>query len=156
MPPRKIQKETTAAMLSRSLLAAEDAVQPSFTTDGLLDELDLTSDYQDGRTLLDRLTNGRPTIVNRLKLGGTIRDIERLMTAVNEKYANSAQERIASTLGMVLTKHVLREQELCQVGRTLVNQCTRPDIIPPSVTDFVNQLPLPPYQGRIMQNYLPG
>ncbi len=152
MPPRK---ETPAELLSRTLLAAEDDLQPGFTTDGFLIELGLGTNVSDKRTLLDRLTNGRPTLRNRAKLGGTIRDVERLLTAVNERTANRAQEAIAETLGAVLTAHVAREQELCQVGRQIVACCQRPDIIPNEITTLVDYLPPAPPQSRFMQNYLP-
>ena len=113
-----------------TLRDAQKGREQTFTTSQLIGRLGLEGDECDFRTLADRFTDDKSSVsldnaVYRLYTG-----CRRLIHTTNKYAANPAQERLAGSLGTVISRQIEREKDICDVASDLVMRSKRPDLIP--------------------------
>ena len=131
----ELKGRVPARVINIALKAARiKGEMPPFTEEALLQALQLDGDEPDGLTLMDRLTaEPQSLVVGVVRL---VRDVPRLIAnvkallyAVNADSANDAQEAIAHMLGQMVTRQVLREEDICPLAQAMAMACKREDII---------------------------
>lgn len=129
MERQRSEAQSPLEQLIAAFKTVKKGEMPALTKESLLADMQLDGEESDGREFLDRLNGGRGLSGFRRGIS-LIFHVQRLVKETNARTATPEQEALASILGAVVSRHLLREQEGCGVVTLAAVDSRREDIIP--------------------------
>lgn len=140
-PDAQGRPQVPCEVMNQAILGAAEGEMPPFTTDEFLEQVGLGGDTPDGLPLLERFRGGEDSARTRLASHHLIENVVELVQSANERRTNPAEESVARTLGMVVTKQFKREGDVCPGVAMIAMAVERDDIIAPEVRAEIAESP---------------
>jgi hypothetical protein len=137
---KPLAEQSPLKQLTVAFKAVKRGKMPPIETGSLLQSMHLDGEEPDGLEFMDRLDGGQANLTDMRRSISLIFWARRLMKETNARTATPEQEALASLLGTVASRHLVREEDGCGVVTSLAIESLRPDIIDPEAKHIATRI----------------